>query len=120
MVLLVSWVVLAGFVGSVGWFWLVLSVVLGGFGWFCLVPCFSNYASPSRLILSLLVLSSLYLWGSLPFSVFKNCYFFCCRLLDLIFSLDVFSSLFLLYLWGPLPSLASFAILARVVIFVRA
>ena len=33
--------VLAGFVGSFGWFW----VVLVGFGWFWLVPCFSNYAA---------------------------------------------------------------------------
>ena len=33
LVLLVLWVVLAGFVGDFGWFW----VVLGGFGWFCVL-----------------------------------------------------------------------------------
>ena len=98
-------------------FWLVL----GRFVWFCLVPCFSNYASPSRLIFSLLVLSS-FLFVGLPslFRLYKNCYSFCCRLPDLIFSVGFFFSLLLLYLWGPLLSLASFAILARFVIFVSA
>ena len=51
---------------------------------------------------SLFSLFLLYLWGRLPSSVFKNCYFCCCRLFHLLFLLDllsssVFKSLTLLY-----------------------
>ena len=49
------------------------------------------------------IISSLYLWGLLPLSALRNCYFCVYRLLDLLFSLDLFFSLFSLYLWGPLP-----------------
>ena len=41
---------------------------------------------------SLFSLFLLYLWGRLPSSVFKNCYFCCCRLFHLLFLLDFLSS----------------------------
>lgn len=41
---------------------------------------------------SLFSLFWLYLWGRLPSSVFKNCYFCCCHLFHLLFLLDLLSS----------------------------
>ena len=45
----------------------------------------------------------LYLWGPLPLYTLRKCYSCCCRLLHLLFSLNLLFSLFSLYLWGSLP-----------------